>query len=601
MAVSDHLPPGLAYLSRAIPPIAIPCAAFWAIQDVFSLNLPLWHSLIVPLFLHLLFGLSRSWFKSLNIRKDAAAQGALLAPSVQGGSISILRHIVHSVKHGYPDEAFHDWSEKYGSTFSFAVFSDTRVFTIDPEHVKVILTTQFQNFEKGAFAFAATKSLLGEGIFNVDGDMWKSHRSMTRPLFNKSRISDFDNFERHAISTIALIKARLREGYPVNFQDVVARFTLDSATEYLFGNDVNSISAGLPYPAGSGNGCFVEHPSNVFVKAFAKAQEQVVVRFHRGQFWPLCELRADEVKPLRQVVDDFMQPTLAEALDRKAKGVKLETDFESMSLLDCLVESTDDTKIVRDELVNLLAAGRDSVSALLTFAVYMMCEHPDMAARLQSEILEKVGSRRPSCEDIREMKYLRAFLDETLRLYPPVPLTARLSRAATTLPKKGHAPYYIPSNTEVLFSTFLMHRRTDLWGPDGKIITLPLPTLTPHPPALEFDPDRFLDSRLNKYLTPNPYIFIPFHAGPRICLGQQFAYNEASYYLIRLLQTFSSFSLALDAQPDEGIPPKTWIRAPGTTKGRDKIMLGTHVLLYAKGGLWVRMEEAQDDSPETKL
>ncbi|KAK0481269.1 cytochrome P450 [Armillaria novae-zelandiae] len=579
MAVSDHLPPGLAYVFRAIPPISIPCAAFWVIQDVLRLNLPLWHSLVIPLLLHLFVVLSRSWFRSLTIQRDAAAQGALFAPSVQGGSISILRRIVDSVKDGYPDEAFHDWSEKYGSIFSFAVFSDTRLFTIDPEHVKAILTTEFQNFEKGAFSFAATKSLLGEGIFNVDGDMWKFHRTMTRPLFNKNRISDFDNFERHAVSTIRLIKARLREGYPVNFQDAVARFTLDSSTEYLFGKDVNSISAGLPYPAGSGNEPSVKHPSHVFVKAFAKAQEQVVVRFHRGQFWPLCEFWVDEVKPLRQVVDDFMQPTLVEALDRKAKGVQLEKDFESMSLLDCLVESTDDKKIVQDELVNLLAAGRDSVSALLTFAVYMMCEHPDMAARLRSEIIEQVGSRRPSAEDIREMKYMRAFLDETLRLYPPVPVNARLSKAATILPKKGHAPYYVPSNTEVLFSTFLIHRRTDLWGPD----------------ALEFDPDRFLDSRLNKYLTPNPYIFIPFNAGPRICLGQQFTYNEASYFLIRLLQTFSSFTLALDSQPEEGIPPKTWSRTPGTTKGRDKIMLGTHVLLYAKGGLWVRMEEAKDE------
>ncbi|KAK0214455.1 cytochrome P450 [Armillaria fumosa] len=566
MAVSDHLPPGLAYVFRAIPPISIPCAAFWAIQDAFGLNLPLWYSLVIPLLLHLFFVLSRGWFRSLAIRRDAAAQGALFAPSVQGGSISILRRMVDSVKDGYPDEAFHDWSEKYGSTFSFAVFSDTRLFTIDPDHVKAVLTTQSQNFEKGAFSFTVTKSLFGEGIFNVDGDMWKFHRTMTRPLFNKNRISDFDNFERHAVSTIALIKERLREGYPVNFQDAVARFTLDSSTEYLFGKDVNSISAGLPYPAGSGNERVVKHPSHVFVKAFAKAQEQVVVRFHRGQFWPLCEFWVDEVKPLRQVVDDFMQPTLVEALDRKARGVKHEKDFESMSLLDCLVESTDDKKIVQDELVNLLAAGRDSVSTLLTFAVYMMCEHPDMAARLRSEIIEKVGSRRPSAEDIHEMKYLRAFLDETLRLYPPVAVNARLSKAATTFPKKGHAPYYVPSNTEVLFSTFLIHRRTDLWGPD----------------ALDFDPDRFLDSRLSKYLTPNPYIFIPFNAGPRICLGQQFTYNEASYYLIRLLQAFSSFTLALDSQPVEGIPPKTWTRTPGTTKGRDKIMLGTHVLLYAK-------------------
>jgi len=56
--------------------------------------------------------------------------------------------------------------------------------------------------------------------------------------------------------------------------------------------------------------------------------------------------------------------------------------------------------------------------------------------------------------------------------------------------------------------------------------------------ALEFDPDRFLDFRLHKYLTPNPFIFVPFNAGPRICLGQQFAYNEASFFLVKLLQNF---------------------------------------------------------------
>ncbi|KAK0458672.1 cytochrome P450 [Desarmillaria tabescens] len=578
MAV-NYLPPGPVCLFYAILPIAIPCAAFCILQNAFGLSLPLWQSLAVPLFLHLLFGLSRSWFKNLAIRREAAAQGALIVPSLQESSISIMRRIVHSVKDGYPDEAFHEWSEKYGSTFSFTVFSDTRVITIEPEHVKAILSTQFPKFEKGSFSFTATQSLLGEGIFNVDGDMWKFHRTMTRPLFNKNRISDFDNFERHAVSTIALIKARLREGYPVDFQDVVARFTLDSATDYLFGKDVNSISAGLPYPAGSGNGRFIDHPSNAFVKAFAKAREQIVVRFHRGPFWPLCEFWADEVKPLRQVVNDFIQPTLVEALDRKAKGVKLGKDFESMSLLDCLVESTDDMKLIRDELVNILAAGRDSIACLLTFAVYMMCEHPDMAVRLRSEILEKVGTQRP-CEDIRGMQYLRAFLDETLRLYPPVPVNARSSKVATTIPNQGRAPYYVPKDTGVINSVFLMHRRTDLWGPD----------------ALEFDPDRFLDGRLHKYLTPNPYIFVPFGAGQRTCLGQQFAYNEASYYLIRLLQKFSSFSLALDVQPAEGIPPKTWTRAPGTTKGRDKIMLGTHVLLYAKGGLWVRMEEAKDET-----
>ncbi|KAK0474604.1 cytochrome P450 [Armillaria novae-zelandiae] len=364
---------------------------------------------------------------------------------------------------------------------------------------------QFQDFEKGPFVFAAIKALAGMGVFNSDGERWKFHRTTTRPFFNKARISDFDNFERHAVSTISQIKPRLREGYPIDFQDVVARFTMDSATEYLFGKDVNSIAAGLPYPAGSpmaGSLHFINHPSNSFVKAFVKAQEKIVIRTQKSPSWPLSELWADEVQLLWEVINGFVQPMLSEALGRKAKGstsVGSDKDLESMSLLD-------HPKVVQDELINIFIAGRDtmssSTSSLLTFAVYMMCEHPDMVAQLQSEILKKVGTGKPTYDDIRDMKYLRAFLNGVLfcfsaSLMPSFSISS--SRVVTTLPNRGRTPYYIPCNTRVVYSVFLMHRRTDLWGPD----------------ALKFDLDRFLDSRMHKYLTPNPFIFAPFNAGPR--------------------------------------------------------------------------------------
>ncbi|KAK0481271.1 cytochrome P450 [Armillaria novae-zelandiae] len=580
-----HLPPGFIFLSRTLFfVVLLPCSTFWPFQILLrttGLILPSWIFFVVPLAAQLFFAVVRNYYTSFTVERDAAAQGAIMVPGVQGSSMSILRQMSDSFKNGYPDEIFQKWSEEYGHTYTFNFFSDKQMFTTEPEHVKALLATQFQDFEKGHTFYGAEESLLGAGIFNSDGEGLSFHRTMTRPLFNKDRISDFDNFERHAVSTISQIKSRLREGYPVDFQDAVARFTLDSSTEYLFGNDVNSTSAGLPYPAGSpfaGNAHFVNHPSNTFVKAFAAAQEESALRLQRGQYWPLFEFKADAVKPLRQVVNKFVEPLLVEALRRKDEGKKLMEDDksdENLSLLARLVENTNDTKVIRDELVNILVAGRDTTASLLTFTVYMMCEHPEMATRLRSEIIEKVGTRAPTYEDIRDMKYLRAFLNETLRLYPVV-----TSKVATTLPNKGRAPCYVQKDTMVAYSVFLMHRRTDLWGPD----------------ALEFDPDRFLDGRLHKYLTPNPFIFVPFNAGPRICLGQQFAYNEASYYLIRLLQAFSSFSLAMDAQPAEGIPPKTWTKAPGTTKGRDKIMFGLHLTMYAKGGMWVRMEEAKDDA-----
>ncbi|KAK0213268.1 cytochrome P450 [Desarmillaria ectypa] len=518
-------------------------------------------------------------------------------PSVQESSVSILARIEDGFRNGYPGsledrhfialyannralgEVFQQWSEQYGHTFSFGSLSDKWA----------ILATQFQNFEKGLaltsrpFFINTTKVFSGVGVFNSDGEMWKFHRTTARPFFSKARISDFDNFERHAVNTISQIKTRLREGYPVNFQvrTVVSRFTMDFSTEYLFGKDINSLAAGLPYPSGSpmaGNPHFVNHPSNPFVKAFMKAQEQIIIRLQRGPSWPLHEFWADAVLPQRQVINHFVQPILSEAFDRKAKRVKpadSEKDLENIFLLDRLIQDIDDPEVIQDELINILLARRDTTASLLTFVVYRMCEHPDMVAWLRSKIVEKVGNRKPTYEDIRDMKYLQAFLNETLRLHPTVS-----SKVVTTLLNKGQAPYYIPITTRVVYSVFLMHQRMDLWGPD----------------ALEFDPDRFLDSRVHKYLTPNPYIFLPFNAGPRICLGQQFAYNKASYYLIRLLQNFSSFSLTTDAQPSEGIPPRSWTPAPGTTKGRDRIMYGIHITLYAKGGLWVKMEETKEEA-----
>lgn len=211
----------------------------------------------------------------------------------------------------------------------------------------------------------------------------------------------------------------------------------------------------------------------------------------------------------------------------------------------------------------------------------MLAEHPDVLRRLREEILTKVGSnRRPTYEDIKDMRYLRAVINETLRLYPAVPFNLRMSKESPTTwsaIKPGKKPFYIPANTRIVYSVFVMHRRLDLWGPD----------------ALEFDPDRFLDERLQKYLIPNPFIFLPFNAGPRICLGQQFAYNESSFFLIRLLQNFSIVSLSEESQPPDSRAPRVWKSSlEGGRKSKEKIKPKSHLTMYLQGGLWVKMEEA---------
>ena len=110
------------------------------------------------------------------------------------------------------------------------------------------------------------------------------------------------------------------------------------------------------------------------------------------------------------------------------------------------------------------------------------------------------------------------------------------------------------------------------------------------PTALEFDPNRFLDDRVKEYLVPNPFIFLPFNAGPRICLGQQFAYNEASIIVARIVQAFKSITLDMDSNP-EAKPPAAWAAANGR-KATEKVWVKAHITLYAKDGVWVKMEEA---------
>ncbi|KLO15647.1 cytochrome P450 [Schizopora paradoxa] len=469
------------------------------------------------------------------------------------------------------------------------IFGGGSIFTLEPEHVKQVLATQFDNYEKGSEFKEAMQDVLGTGVFNSDGDMWKFHRSMTRPFFSKDRISHFNLFERHADELIGLMAQRFRDGYAIDAQDAFSRFTLDSATEFLFGSCVHSLKSGLPYPenanAYSAQSNGVSDAAEEFAKAFSGAQEVLAQRARLGPYWPMWEISKNKaIEPLK-IVSAFIDPILAAALEKKnssppktISAEKKEDIDDEETLLDHLVKYTDDKVILKDEILNIMIAGRDTTATTLTFATYLLAMHPDAVVRLRNEILDKVGpSRCPTYEDIREMKYLRAFINETLRLFPAVPFDGRRSKKATTLApvRPGEKPFYVPAETGVSYSVFLMHRRTDLWGPD----------------ASEFDPDRFLDERLHKYLTPNPFIFVPFNAGPRICLGQQFAYNETSFMLVRLLQTFDRFELDPTAQPPETIPPPSWKNAEGR-KAIERCWPKAHLTMYAKGGLWVRMREA---------
>ena len=180
---------------------------------------------------------------------------------------------------------------------------------------------------------------------------------MTRPFFSRDRISDFELFTRHSDIVIAKMAERFREGVAVDFQDAVARFTLDSATEFLFGNCVNSAEAGLPYPENHhlyGSDVSRISTPERFARAFGDAQWDIATRLRTGFVWPLREFSGDRTKKPMEIVNAYLDPILAEALRKKKAsqgsgpvypGEREKKEItEDVTLLDHLVKQTEGKK-----------------------------------------------------------------------------------------------------------------------------------------------------------------------------------------------------------------------------------------------------------------
>ncbi|KAJ3889160.1 cytochrome P450 monooxygenase pc-1 [Lentinula edodes] len=603
------LTPGIIYITRALAFPAFFTVGVVAVRRFLethtNLVLPTWIFVIISVLSLPALITCRILLRDWRQRRDAAAIGARIAPRVKGkwfANLDLLKMMMNNYYKGYPADGLIDIMKDEGPVFNMNILWENMVFTCQPEHIQLILATDFNNYAKGGRFQRNMSAVLGAGVFNSDGDMWKFHRSMTRPFFSRDKITHFDIFDRHADSAISLMKTRFQAGYAVDFQDLIGRFTLDSATEFLFGSCVNSLAAGLPYPYNVAPTVVTLLSPNAsafslardFSNAFLEAQEAVSSRERFSMIWPVLEIHKDRTKEPMKVINAFIQPIVDEAVAKmrsqkelgQMSGLAADID-DNETLLDHLVKQTEDPIVLKDETLNILIAGRDTTAATLTFVIYFLSMYPETMDRLRKEILEKVGpSQRPTYDDIRDMKFLRAVINETLRLYPVVPFNVRECTHATTWPSPDptQPPIYIPAGAIVPWSVFMMHRRKDLWGPDAEV----------------FDPDRFLDERLKKYLTPRPFIFLAFNAGPRICLGQQFAYNEMSFFLVRLIQNFTSFTHFPELCPPEfqynSYPilsyPSEWKSFPGR-KGIDKFFPKLTLTMYSGGGLWIKAQEAE--------
>jgi len=195
---------------------------------------------------------------------------------------------------------------------------------------------------------------------------FRFHRSITRPFFSRDRISDFEIFDRHADLVISKLKERFGHGISVNAQDLLSRYTMDTATEFLFGQDVKSLSAGLPYPSTYTG--FIpprDHPSDKFTLAFNRAQQFAYPRGFFASAWRLLDFWEDTVRTQMGITNQFIDPLIHAALEKKrdAKGV-YEVNMDDSTLLDHLVQQTDGTSnTLSDRLTSCLKGAQTSTSS----------------------------------------------------------------------------------------------------------------------------------------------------------------------------------------------------------------------------------------------
>ncbi|KAF8314506.1 cytochrome P450 monooxygenase CYP63 [Clavulina sp. PMI_390] len=591
------------FLNLLVPPIALAALVshFLLPQDLARTYHVLLYLLATPIYwtVRIQYG---DWAN----QKVAKRLGAVVAPEARGkwpGNLDVLLRVAKIKQTSYASTEMDALFDEFGPdvhTVNFRVLWQDALLTRDHLVMKQVLATGFDDFVKGIPVRLKLYDLFGDGVFNTDGAEWKAHRALTRPFFARERITDFEHFDKYSNKVIDILRKRAEDGESIDLQDLFGRFTLDAAGEFLFGvPDFNTLDAPLPRPGQSTLGPKGSSPPEAestpytdFVNAFEGTLVAIFPRVFRGNLWPLWELFKNSTSEYNKTVNDWINPLVRRVMDAKKTkekavgqdGDDVNTASDEGSLLEHIAQSTDNEKLIRDELLNILLASRDTTACLLSFLFYLLSLHPGKLAKLREEILAEVPSGAPSYDDVRRLKYLRACLNETLRLFPPVPLNMKVNTRPALLrtselnpdgsPKMIYVPY---PETPIRYATILMQQRKDLWGSK----------------ATEFIPERWIERESVNEITADPFKFIAFNAGPRICLGQNFAYNEASFLVVRILQNFDSFQVRQREDAPAGcLPPKEWKEKPGHRQAVEELWPGTAATLYSRGGVWIKMKIA---------
>ncbi|DAA74512.1 TPA_exp: putative Cytochrome P450 alkane hydroxylase [Trichophyton benhamiae CBS 112371] len=396
---------------------------------------------------------------------------------------------------------------KFGNTFRLKVFTTPVIATIEPENIKSILAINFKDYGV-QHRLQVLEPLLGRGIFDTDGDHWAISRALIRPNFSRDQVADLAMFEKLIPDLFALIP---RDGKTVDLQKLFFRYTTDSATEFLFGESVGTLKK--------------PQPEFGFSHAFDYSLKNIL---HKIRLGPLGLLYYDpKAKECNKICREFAQQFVDKAVltvesDKNRDQEDSKANGQRYVFLHELASRTSDKRRILDEVMNVFVAGRDTTASLLSNMFFVLAKRPEIWAKIRTEV-SSLNGRMPTYNELRNLKYVRYCLNESLRIHPVVPTNDRIALRDSILPmgggEDGNSPVFVPKGTIVNYSIYAMHRRKDFYGPDADV----------------FRPERWEDGQLQPR-----WEYLPFNGGPRICIGQQYALTEAAYVTVRMAQEFKT-------------------------------------------------------------
>lgn len=369
-----------------------------------------------------------------------------------------------------------------------------------PDYVKTALLDRdtFAKLDDFEVAF-------GEALLSVEGEQWQRQRHAMEHFFSPTRLHE------HAQTMTAITERRIDDwttGEVIRVDQEMRAIALHNLFKVVLGQSLTDDEVDELAEAA--------HALNLWFKPTSWALPKWVPtparrKFHRG---------SDQLR-------DRARALLADTGDDPTEDSLLAT----LAALRDDPDSAFDQSEVLDQIVGMLFAGHETTALAMTYALHQISSHPDVAAQFHTKI-DDVIDGPPSLADLQELEYLEQVIDETLRLYPPVHAIPRVTTEPVEIDR-----YTIPSNAQVLLSVWSIHR-------DSRFYDDPL----------TFDPDRW------KQTTPREqeHAFVPFGAGPRICIGRHFARLEMKAVLTAIGRQYQ-----LDAEGSIEVAPQMTTQPDG--------------------------------------